>query len=363
MLVAAAMAARSRGYETTICFSEIAHDRPWLDELSDLADVRFIDSSGPRATMPQLKQILDETKGQPTILHTHFGAFDESAALVGLGRADTAVLWHAHSAGPRAIRLRSKAHGAIFGRMVDGVLCVSPEIYEEGLRRRIPPDKLLQLPNAIDLARFSAIAPAERAAARRELGLSDTAEVVLHFGWDWRRKGGDLMLATAELMTDHEPDASGELMANPEPIFLTVLGEGSERAPDELFSGRPAVRALAPGEARELYAAADVFLNCSRAEGMPYALLEALARGLLVVATDLPVQREMLDGLIGARVVAPEPGEIAAGLHEVLALPLEQRREHASAGRARVASSHALEPWSQRLVDLYDKALSHSGRS
>jgi len=350
MLAGAARAAHDRGYETTICFSEVARGRAWLDELGGLADIRFITSSGTRAALRQLKPILDQTSGHPTVLHTHFGNFDVAAALLGLQRRRTAVLWHAHSASNRRIRLRSKTYGTVFGHIVDAVLCVSAEIYQEALERGYPRGKLRQLPNAIDLTRFGPITHSERIAARRKLGLSPSARVVLHLGWDWHRKGGDLLLAAADLMIS-EPDLA----------FLTVVGEGTDEAPRDRFDGHPNVHPLPPhGAVNELYAAADVFLNCSRAEGMPYSLLEALARGLLVVATDLPVARGLLDELPGARVVAPDPIAISTALREVFALTPEQRSDHASASRTRVATSYALDQWSQRLVDLYEEALNGS---
>jgi glycosyltransferase involved in cell wall biosynthesis len=264
-----------------------------------------------------------------------------------LQRRHTTVLWHAHSLSNRRIRLRSKAYGAVFGRIIDAVVCVSPEIYAAALARRYPRGKLRQLANAIDLARFGPVTPDERARARRQLGLSPDTRVVLHFAWNWDIKGGDRLLAAADLMS-----------SEPELAFLTVVGEGPRDAPRELLERHPTVQPLRPrGNVNELYAAADAFLNCSRTEGMPYAVLEALARGLPVVATDLPVQRDVLDGLPGARVVPPEPQAISTALREVLAFTPTERADYATAARARVAASYALEPWSRRLVALYAEAL------
>jgi glycosyltransferase involved in cell wall biosynthesis len=348
MLAAAATVARDRGYDTTICFSEVARGQPWLGELSEIAELRFIKPSGVLADMQQLKRILDETDRLPTVLHTHFGTFDIPAALLRLRRRRTAVLWHLHSGRDRRIRLRTKTYGAVFGRIVSAIVCVSREMYEAAPALGFPPGKLRLLSNAIDLARFEPVTPAERAAARRQLGLSPDARVVLHFAWDWVIKGGDRLLATADLMTS-EPGLA----------FLTVVSESPGNAPQDLLESHPTVQPLTPrGNVNELYAAADVLLNCSRAEGgIPYAVLEALARGLPVVATAPPVQRDVLDGLPGARVIPPEPKAISIALREVLALTPEQRSAHAAAARARVAASYSLNPWARRLVDLYDEAL------
>lgn len=357
MLVAAASAARDRGYETTICFAAVARDRPWLGDLGDLAEIRFVEPSGIREDLRQLERILDEIDGRPTVLHTHFGTFDVPAALLGMRRRRTAVLWHAHSGTVRRIRLRSKVYGVVFGHIVNGVICVSPAMYDDALARQFPATRLRLLPNAIDLDRFQPIAPEEHAAARRALGLPSSAKVVLHFAWNWAIKGGELLLETAELLG--AADAIGASPASPEVVFLTVVGEDGGDAPRDKLARLPNIRALAPrGNVNELYAAADVFLNCSRAEGgIPYAVLEALARGLPAVVTDPPVLPEVVDGLPGGRAVPPQPDAIISALREVLAFTPAQRADHATEARARIASSYSLQPWSQQLVDLYDEAL------
>jgi glycosyltransferase involved in cell wall biosynthesis len=346
-LAGAARAARERGYETTLCLPELARGRAWLDEVSDVADVRFLRSQGTRAVLPQLVKLAHEAAGRPTILHTHFGAYDVAAALLGSWRRRTAVVWHVHSARERRIKLRTKAYATVFGHAVDAILCVSPDIHAGCIEQRFPPSKLRMLANAVDLERFTPIDAEERAAARRELGLAQSARVVLHFGWDWHRKGGDLLLGAADVMG-----------AEPGLTFLTVLAENPDPSLAVAFESNSTVQPLPPhANVNELYAAADVFLNCSRAEGMPYALLEALARGLPAVATDLPVQRELLTGLPAARVVAPDAAAVAVAISELLASTPQQRTDHALLARARVADSYSLETWSRQLVDLYDSLL------
>jgi glycosyltransferase involved in cell wall biosynthesis len=229
--------------------------------------------------------------------------------------------------------------------LVDRILCVSPEL-RSGLRARGAPErKLLDFPNAIDTRRFAPITASERERARRVLELPEAARVVLHFGWSWARKGGDLMLAASERLSDL-----------PELVVLTVLGEDRSAA-EAALEGARAVRALPPtNDVRGLYAAADVFLNCSRAEGMPFAVLEALACGLPVVVSDLPAQRELLASLPGAVTVPPEPAAIARAIRQTLRLSAAQRAEHAQSAAARIRASFALEAWAHRLVDLYERA-------
>ncbi len=346
MLAGAARAAHGRGYEVTICFSEVARGRPWLEEISDLADIRFIDTAGSPSVFSQLRAVVEEGGARPTVLHTHFGAFDVPAALLGVMGRRRAVVWHAHGALTRRVRLRSRVYGTIFGRIVDAVLCVSPAIYDQALEMGYPRAKLHQMPNAIDLDRFSSITETEHSAARRRYGLAQAGSVVLHLGWDWLRKGGDLMLGAARLM--EESDVA----------FLTVVEEDRQEPDAGLFETHQNVHRIAPqGAVNDLYAVADVFLSCSRSEGMPYALLESLARGLLVVGTDLPVQRELLEGLPGARLVPPEPRAISEALAALLELTPAQRSAHAAEARARVERSHALGPWAEQLVDVYDTAL------
>lgn len=343
MLRAAAKVARSAGLRTTVCFSAVARGRSWLEEFDDLAEVRFIRPGGTLEQARQLASVVGAGNGDPTVVHTHFGTFDVPAAVVRVRRRHTAVVWHSHSARDYPVRLRGMAYGAVLGRVVNATICVSPEIYEDLLARRFPPSRLVQMPNAVDVERFGPVGADERAAARHALGLADDDRVVLHFAWNWQIKGGDRLLAVADLL-------SGERVR-----FLTVVGAD---APVELLDGAPGVRALKPrGDVASLYAAADVFLNCSRTEGMPYAVLEALSRGLPVVATDLPVQREVLGGLPGARIVPASASQIAAGLRELLALTPEQRAEHAHAARIRVSEAYALDGWAKRLIELYLKLL------
>jgi glycosyltransferase involved in cell wall biosynthesis len=90
---------------------------------------------------------------------------------------------------------------------------------------------------------------------------------------------------------------------------------------------------------------------------MPFAVMEALACGLPVVGSDLPIQRDLLLDLPGGVIVAPEdPGAIAAGITAMLSLEARAREQHARRARARIEPAFGLRTWAARLVDLYESA-------
>jgi len=80
--------------------------------------------------------------------------------------------------------------------------------------------------------------------------------------------------------------------------------------------------------------AADIFAFPSRWEGMPGAILEAMALRTPIVASDLPPVREAVtDGRTARLVPADRPGELADAIVDSLAAP-----EDAAARAARAAA-------------------------
>ena len=354
MLTATAREAERRGNRTTIWLSVASRGREWLPELAAVAEIRWLhDDRDGRASIRRTAATVRAALGavtDPVVLHTHFSAYDMVAALLGTTRPRTSVFWHEHGRPSRSptVVARNVLKYSVVGRTVDRMLCVSPEIATDLRARHAPARAVLTFPNAIDLERFALVTPEMRRRARRSLGIDESARVVLHFSWDWRRKGGDVMLASADIMS-----------TDLDLVWLTVPGPpGDER---DAVDARPNVRRLASrGDVRELYAAADLFLSCSRSEGMPYAMLEAMACGLPVVASDLPGHRPPLEDLQGGLVVALDPAEIVPAVRQMLAMGEAQRVAAAQAARGRVTTSYSLEDWVRRLADLYDESLSRT---
>ena len=282
------------------------------------------------------------------MLHTHFTRFDVAAVMAARRRPGVSVLWHIHS--PQkpalAVRARNLIKYGLLGRRTFRILCVAPDIAVDVRRRGGPADRVEFFPNAIDTERFTPAGPSERAAARAALGLPSDVPVVLHFGWDWDRKGGDVFLQSLALLR-------GEL------AILGVTVGGGEAARDlaaRLKLG-DSLRILDPDpDVRRLYAAADVFASTSRAEGMPFAVAEALCSGLSVVASDLPGHRAVAGGVAACPIVPLEPAPVAEALRGLLARPSEAADHEAAEARRSIVDRLDLRAWSQRLADLHASA-------
>lgn len=125
----------------------------------------------------------------------------------------------------------------------------------------------------------------ERAAARRQLGLTDDALVIAWVGRFDPVKRLDLAVRCIELLADA-------------PRVFLIAGDGPARQQVEArvarSPARAAIRLLGWQEdVSPVLAAADVFLFPSLTEGMPNAVLQALAAGLPVVGSDIPALREL----------------------------------------------------------------------
>ena len=125
------------------------------------------------------------------------------------------------------------------------------------------------------------------------------------------------------------------------PAELIILGDGPERTPLETqiaaWGLTESVRLL--GHRDNIYPylrGADLFIHTCRFEGFGYAVLEALACGTAVIATDCPYgPREILgDSEYGILVPPDDPAALAEAMHRLLADPA-QRQAQAIHGRQR----------------------------
>lgn len=230
--------------------------------------------------------------------------------------------------------LRGKRRAALKGTTT--MTTVSHDLARTAVKLGSDPKHTVAILNGCDTALFR---PRDRAAARTELGLPMDAEIVLYVGRYDVRKG--LM----ELV-----DAAAALRESRPRLHHYLLGSGPDEA---LLRKRIAalgleklVHLVAPayGERVALWnAACDVATLPSYMEGCPNVVLEALASGRPVVATDVGGIPELIDASCGSLVPARDARALAEGLREAL-----EQRWSAEA----IAGAHA-RSWADVAQELY----------
>ncbi len=139
---------------------------------------------------------------------------------------------------------------------------------------------------------------------------------ILSVGTISEQKNYALLIDTAKALQKTGPD-------NPSPIFQ-IAGGGADL---EGLRSRVAAEDLSGiveflGERSDvptLMASSDLYLNVSLYEGMPITLLEAMASGLPIVATDVPGNCELVaDDVNGLKAPLGDPNAIASRIIEIL---------------------------------------------
>jgi glycosyltransferase involved in cell wall biosynthesis len=144
-------------------------------------------------------------------------------------------------------------------------------------------------------------------------------------------------------------------------VQLLVIGDGPLRARLQALArddgaGDRVVFAGAIPDAARVLPLADLYVTASRGEGLPLAVLEAMAAGLPVVATAVAGHTDVVeDGVTGALVPADDPERLAAAVAALL--PDRARREAMGrAGRVRVAERFDRARMVARIALLYREA-------
>lgn len=340
-----AVAGRGWGAELVVTRGP-GEEPPWVAPIrADGVTVRFVKETGYRERARWIGALLDEQPEEDTILHTHFTSFDVAAAVAAAKRPRTKVIWHEHTALnsiPQVVARNVLKFGLV-GRGVEMILCPAPDLAREVRRRLGPRSRVVFLPNAIDVSQFGPVDPATRAAARAELGLPDDTAVILAFAWHWEIKGGDVFVDALRAVREAGSEVTG--------LVVTEESRAKAQCEDPGLDGH--LRQLAPRQdVGHLYAASDLFVAPSRAEGgTPYAVLEAIASGLPVVASQIPGHTFVCDGLASALTVPPTAAATAAAIEDMLATPPTQAQ--LDTARARIAADFDLSIWSARLIDIY----------
>jgi glycosyltransferase involved in cell wall biosynthesis len=214
-------------------------------------------------------------------------------------------------------------------------------------RARIPMARLRLAPGGVDVAAIEAARPMDREA----LGVRPNEKLLLWVGRMDPIKGLDTLVAAVDLARRAVP------------LRLLLVGDGDIKRHIEADVAARGLGELVSllgrrDDVPRLLQTADLFVFPSRTEGMPNALLEAMAAGLPVVTTDVPGCHDVVTAGETGRLVPPDDAEaLAAAIAEAFeeADLTEVMRQ---AARRLVEGRYRLERCMARYLELYDEAQS-----
>jgi glycosyltransferase involved in cell wall biosynthesis len=227
------------------------------------------------------------------------------------------------------LRNRAKLAGRLATTFSDGTICCSDAVRERlvgeyGYNRR----KTLTIRNGVNLSAYGCLV--SRKIARERLGIPQDAEVVVAIASLDGRKRLDVLIGAMAIIITRAPSCR-----------CLILGEGhlaeKLKAMVESCGLTSAVRFVGHVEDVAPYlAAGDLFVLSSDREGLPFALLEAMATGLPSVVTRAGGNAEVIrDGVEGRLVDCGDVPGLAKAMLNVLELK-EERELMGARARARV---------------------------
>lgn len=212
-------------------------------------------------------------------------------------------------------------------------------------REGVARDRIRIIYNGLDPSRFAA--PVDRAEVRRDLGVSEDATAIV-------------MVGNLRPIKDHTTliNAMAHVAAQHPVAHLVLVGEGSEQERLVSLAESLGIRdhvtfAGARKDVPRVLAAMDVFVLSTHSEGMSNAIIEGMAAGLPVVATDVGGNAEcVVDGVTGYIVPHEDVDALADRLGTLVGNPTAVSAMGA-AGRERVKETFDVQAMVRHTADLY----------
>ena len=252
---------------------------------------------------------------------------------------------------PFQSRLNLRLTRAVIGKS-DQILSVSWALKEQAVAFAEPRREIKVVHNGCDLSLFCRN-EGSRSSVRRRLGIPDHSWCLIYVGHLKVKKGVMDLLRIFKALREKKL-----------PVYLIVIGEGEDRKKMEKEIGRTSIQglvslmgAIQQETIPDFLSASDLFLFPSHQEGLPNALLEAMACELPVAASRVggipEIIREGVDGLL------IKPGDIEGFVHatEILLSDGMLRSEMGRAGRERVREKFSWSRGAEEVGKVYKNLL------
>jgi glycosyltransferase involved in cell wall biosynthesis len=213
--------------------------------------------------------------------------------------------------------------------VINSTLLRDYAIAEEGAK----PDRVHIIPNGVQLEDYTA--PLDQTSLRAEIGIPSEGGLVGSVGRLTHQKGFDVLLLALSLLPCRD-------------IHLLLLGTGELKASLRAQAAMLGLqnRVHFTGYRRDvprLLGAIDLYVHAARFEGMPNAILEAMAARCPIVASAVDGICDLIeDGVHGWLVPAENASALAEAIQVALSDPMECQRR-AGAAQQRVSEQFSVD--------------------
>lgn len=237
-----------------------------------------------------LYRLMREERYEMISLHTSLAAFFARLAVIPLGK--------------RRPRVMNTVHGYLFDEktrwtkrmlllgaermtapVTDWLLTMNRQDAEIARRYHLGKKQICTKGMGVDFTRFTPPTQTQREELRQKLGLKPSDVALIYAAeFSGRKNQAMLIQAMRELPSD---------------IILLLPGRGDLRETCRMQAGKAGLadRVRFPGFVQDIenwYRAADICVSSSRIEGLPFNLMEAMACGLPVVASEIKGHEDLV---------------------------------------------------------------------
>lgn len=181
-------------------------------------------------------------------------------------------------------------------------------------KHKLPPEKVVTIYNGLEVEEYRRVENAEQA-LREEFRIPRNNTLIGYIGRFTWQKGLNYFIEAIQLMQHNNPDLADK-------VTFLIVGDGEERDVlkrriAELRSEERIIFAGFRKDIKRILSALNILVLPSLREGQPIILLEAMAVGTPIIATDIAGVRETIENKVSGILVKPrDPAALANAMVE-----------------------------------------------
>lgn len=345
---------QEQGWETWVC-SRNDYDNPeecvipYCDHYIDIPFERNPLKPGNIKAYRMLREIIEKEQFDLIYCHTPVGAMLARLAGISARKKGTKVIYMAHgfhfySGAPLLNWMLYYPVEKFLSRFTDGLITINQEDYRRA--QKFHAGKIILIPGVgIDLDKFQKKEPT-RQEIRSKLGIPESKIILMSVGELTKRKNHMVMIEALARLKEYD-------------ILYVICGDGplkaQLRAKAEELGVRDRLKLLGfRKDIAELHKAADIFVFPSLQEGLPVALMEAMASGLPIVASKIRGNEDLISNNQGGYLVNPTDSEqVAKAIEKMIQNP--EKREKMEERNLEIITKYGQETVLQKMDEFFDE--------